>query len=152
MRPQHSESNALMKMSSCNEHTSSSLGKRNYNDFHKSQMEQKELKKMSSAQKSQGGQLEQIDESEAIGKRIRKTPARRFQKKGIPRTNSDNFGVEQVHQSGKKLINEDDSHNNDDSSNLRIGTGLGGCFNLVQGMKSDVVMSSCEGENRSLAE
>jgi len=152
VRPQHSESNALMRMNSCNEHTSSSLGKRNYNDFQKSQMEQKELKKISSAQKSQGAQLGQIDESEAIEKRIRKTPARRLLKKGIQRTNSDNFGVEQVHQSGKKLINEDGSHNNDDSSNLRIGTGVGGGFNLGPGLKSDVVMSSCEGENHASAD
>ena len=54
-------------------------------------------------------------------------------KKGIQRTNSDNFGVEQVHQSGKKLINQDDSHNNE-------CTGNG--FNIIQGLKSDVVMSS----------
>ena len=57
-----------------------------------------------------------------------------------------------MHQSGKKLINEDGSHNNDDSSNLRIGTGVGGGFNLGPGLKSDVVMSSCEGENHTSAD
>lgn len=84
LRQLRSESNAqMLSHPGNNEHTSSSLGKRNFNEF----LASKESLKLNPQKTTE---LEQIDED--IEQRVRKTPARKL--KGLPRTNSDNFCVE----------------------------------------------------------
>ena len=78
-----------MRTTSNNEHTSSSLGKRNFNDF------------ISKGQNASGKKvytsLHMIDESEGqaeMEKRTKKTPARKYKHRGLQRQNSDMFGAE----------------------------------------------------------
>ena len=49
-------------------------------------------------------------------KRTKKTPARKYKPRGLVRQNSDMFGADQVQESGKKLIDQQ----NDDSSNIQF--------------------------------
>lgn len=95
--------NSTQTFNNKNEHTSSSLGKRNFTDFQNSCRNQ-----ASDQKKNTEPNLPMIEENEAM-ERVKKTPARRLPR-GLVRTNSDNFAVEQVQQSGKKLINQDDSY------------------------------------------